>query len=391
MADFLISAWNSSVAAFIGVIFSLFGAQAPIDGYSVAYFEPGTSVAVEEISTATATESKAQPTVPETDEPVPLPSPDAQVAAAFAATTSTTSEEVPVPQVFPYPEGYDDAKTKAAVVNIICSSKKKGLPSMTGSGVVINPEGIILTNAHVGQYFLLSEYLATGELRCAIRGGNPARTLYKAEILYISSTWIEENSKNIIGVKGKGTGENDFSLLRIAESSDGRALPSPFPHIPYSLTSSFKAKSPAVITAYPAEYIPDGDISRKLYALSAPTELIKAYTFEKTTTDLVSLHGSYLAQRGSSGGALVGADGELKGIISTASIKFYDGVRRLYAITTGHVDRVINRESEESLAELLSGNMSRKAVRFQLQTAPRLELLLRSSIDAKVAGTSAAE
>src|SRR3989344_8595044 len=45
-------------------------------------------------------------------------------------------------------------KTREALVNIICTSRRGGAFNLiSGSGVVIDPRGVILTNAHLGQYF----------------------------------------------------------------------------------------------------------------------------------------------------------------------------------------------------------------------------------------------
>ena len=44
--------------------------------------------------------------------------------------------------------------TRDAIVNIFCTTKSGGsFKPITGSGVVIDKRGIILTNAHVAQYF----------------------------------------------------------------------------------------------------------------------------------------------------------------------------------------------------------------------------------------------
>jgi hypothetical protein len=51
----------------------------------------------------------------------------------------------------------DEALLRGAIVNIICI-QGGGLRGSSGSGVIVDPRGIILTVAHVGQNFLLRDY-----------------------------------------------------------------------------------------------------------------------------------------------------------------------------------------------------------------------------------------
>ena len=65
---------------------------------------------------------------------------------------------------------------RKALVNIICTvSAGTVLRSISGSGVIISSKGVVLTNAHIGQYFLLSDYPSKGNTFCVIRTGSPAK------------------------------------------------------------------------------------------------------------------------------------------------------------------------------------------------------------------------
>ena len=77
----------------------------------------------------------------------------------------------------------------------------------TGSGVIIDPRGIILTNAHVAQNFLFENAPTFGNTDCIIRAGSPASPFYDAEILYISPSWIKENAQSFKEEDPIGTGE----------------------------------------------------------------------------------------------------------------------------------------------------------------------------------------
>src|SRR3989344_252919 len=104
------------------------------------------------VTTATSTPEKPKPQTPKTPEP----------------KTPTETNVTSVPQAITAPLGAEHATTsalalneqvRAAVVNILCITGSGGpLNSISGSGVIIDPRGIILTNAHVAQYFLLKNY-----------------------------------------------------------------------------------------------------------------------------------------------------------------------------------------------------------------------------------------
>src|SRR6202021_1964720 len=74
----------------------------------------------------------------------------------------------------------------ASLVNIVCVSADPSIPSISGSGVIIDSRGIILTAAHVAQFFLLQDYLGPNTVTCLVRDGSPARRAYIAEPVYIS-------------------------------------------------------------------------------------------------------------------------------------------------------------------------------------------------------------
>ena len=63
--------------------------------------------------------------------------------------------------------------SRSALVNIFCVPAGSTGSIISGSGVIIDPKGIILTNAHVAQYVLLSQDPALN-LTCSIRNGSPA-------------------------------------------------------------------------------------------------------------------------------------------------------------------------------------------------------------------------
>lgn len=225
-----------------------------------------------------------------------------------------------------------------ALVNIICVSKGDVTRSISGSGVVISSDGLILTNAHVAQLFLLTDYKKSNSVVCVIRNGNPARTAYYAELTYISSPWISKNAASLTLKDPKGTGENDFALLAITTSATTANLPTTFPFVSLSSEIPYD-KEPVAFGSYGAQTLSTKQIKDFLYPTLVFGTVQDRFTFTQNDVDVLSLGGSAVAQEGSSGGGVVNADGKLVGILSTSSVEGDLVKRDLHAITLGHIRR----------------------------------------------------
>jgi hypothetical protein len=118
------------------------------------------------------------------------------------STSSPTAKKVAVKAIDPAPPSTPPSVIAArsldaaganllkSSVNIVCVSADSRIPSISGSGVIIDSRGIILTAAHVAQLFLLQDYLGSDKVGCLIRTGSPARRAYLAEPIYVSPTWV---------------------------------------------------------------------------------------------------------------------------------------------------------------------------------------------------------
>src|SRR3989344_2224120 len=68
-----------------------------------------------------------------------------------------------------------NANARAALVNVLCVTKIGGpFAPISGSGVIVDSRGVVLTNAHVGQFFLLRDFRERGFIDCVVRTGSPA-------------------------------------------------------------------------------------------------------------------------------------------------------------------------------------------------------------------------
>lgn len=315
----------------------------------------------------------------EKNEPEPASSPDLPAKTFFSPAgvkeMPRPQEETPLaaeisPATSPATASASEIneKVRESVVNILCTSAAGGSfnPS-TGSGIFVDPRGVILTNAHVGQYFLLSSGLNQYNIDCVVRVGSPAKAAYRAQLLYISSRWVRDNPKNLSEDNPKGTGENDYALLLVTGTTNQEGkLPESFPDIDADLSASDpKEGEQILVSAYPASFLGGISIQKDLYKSSTIVTAGERYTFGEQTLDLFSLGGSVLAQKGSSGGAAAKlSNGQLSGIIVTSSEAEETQDRNLRAITISHINRSLIEETGLSLPETLFGNLRLKSEIF---------------------------
>lgn len=306
--------------------------------------------------------------------PPPAPSP----AETLPKVSVSAGEQAGVPVV--------DLNTKVreALVNILCTTPAGGpLKPLSGSGVVIDPRGVVITNAHIGQFFLLRDYPTPGNVDCLLRVGSPARAMYRAELLFLPPSWIERNAYKITQSVPTGTGEDDFALLRITGRTDlGASLPSSFPSVDFRLDDNYEKGDPLLLAAYPAGFLGGATVQTNLYISSAPSDIKEVYTYATGSIDLISLGGTIVSQQGSSGGAALSVtDGKLAGIIVTSTVAETTAERDLRAITMYHVNESLKRNIGFDLPFLLFGDLLLKASAFNITTAPSLARALIAELE----------
>lgn len=283
-----------------------------------------------------------------------------------AQTTSVSLPAVPSPT----PSLVNETVRKT-VVNIFCTSALSGpFDAVSASGVIIDPRGIILTNAHVAQYFLLRDYPTPGTMNCVIRTGAPALAQYTAELMFLPPSWIEKNADKIKEETPLGTGEHDYALVRITGTINNQnSLPASFPYSPIS-TALPKLDDDVLIVGYPAGFLGGIALQRDLYQSSAFTKVRELLTFVESTLDLFSIGGSVVAQSGSSGGAATNLQGELIGLIVTTTQAADTSSRDLRAITTSYLLRDFQNEAGVALGVYLSGDPAQQASAFRQTREP---------------------
>jgi len=335
------------------------------------------------LTTSTNNDTLPEETAVPVEPPFAPPNPSPDFLREKAPEPEEIGELPPDPPIQPSFSEINQ-HTRDALVNILCTTKQSGpFKPITGSGIIIDERGVILTNAHVAQFFLLQDYPVKDSMGCTIRTGSPARSTYRATVLHIAPKWIEENANNITLENPLGTGENDYAFLLITKHIDPKkSLPKTFSFIPPVVKDeSINQNNEVLLAGYPAGFLGGITIQKDLYIVSTIGQIKELFTFKETTLDLFSIIGSIISQKGSSGGAVVSKDNKLIGIIVTATDGETTKERELRAITLSHIDRSLRKYANFDLAFLLFGDLKVKAGVFNLTSAIPLTTLLINELE----------
>lgn len=334
-------------------------ATALIVGVVVLYFFDGAATPRVATDNAFPTASSVQPTVSGSSSPPLLPVPDKKtlvppVAQSIPSAPPVVKSVPATPSPAAPVQAELDASAaalRAALVNIICYAPAgSGLPSISGSGVFIDQKGVILTNAHIAQYFLL---VGRG-VSCDIRAGSPAADKYNAALAYISPAWINANKDVLAQTAPSGTGEYDFAFLAVTKSATSAPLPSSFPHIPLATSAPSHHGAPVVIASYGAQFLASSQVQSSLFPTIVFGSVKDVFTFASSTIDVLALGGSAAAQEGSSGGGVADVSGALMGVITTSTTEGATDTRKLDAITASYIRAEYARETGQALDALLA-------------------------------------
>ncbi len=312
---------------------------------------------------------------------------ESPVATSTLPGATVIEESLPA-AVATAPKPLDTKKLDAAVlaagnaaVNILCTTSGSPYKPISGSGVFIDSKGVILTAAHIGQYFLLKDYPKKDSIRCVVRAGSPAKDAYIADLLYVSTHWVTANQGTLAEARPTGTGESDFALLYVTGSVSRTPLPPSFPALALSSSDAHTGDT-VVLAAYGAEFIAAADITRALPLIVDGGVVERVYTFGEDTIDLLSIEGSNTAQEGSSGGAAVSLDGKLIGLITTSSDEVSLDARHVRAITPRHIRKAFELDAGMRLEGYLgSAPLADLAAAFGARAESLKRLLIEATSD----------
>ncbi len=314
--------------------------QSPKDGYQgyESYFssvekqaETGTSSPSisSAVSTSTASTTSAKPAVRQIINQTAIPI----VSLLPAITPSSTLPAVLPPKAVSSDEVY--AEYHPAVLNIWCEGDTI---ITTGTATVIDPSGILITNAHVVKD-------VKDASRCVLRSWNPFENIAKFKILYVPS------QDDLI--PGTSFAKNDFAFIKITEPILNKGqIVWPFVHfntkIPFSKENLF-------VFGYSTEFVGFDIAVRGIPLLFSDTEVEQVLSFDDDLkrAELLLVKGSISSQGGSSGGPLVNGDKDFVAMYSFVTKGSTTGERRGIAVLINYVDRALNRDFGFGLKEFL--------------------------------------
>jgi S1-C subfamily serine protease len=253
-------------------------------------------------------------------------------------------------------------KARAALVNITCSSGHPNVGKMTGSGVIVDPKGIIVTNAHVAQYFLIEAQ--SNNTDCFIRTGSPAQPAYDAELIFISPQWLARHALTFNQAFKAINGDYDYAFLGITGSKSEKSLPNSFPYIPFSGIETHVGEQ-IVAAGYAAEILTESQIENFLYPTLTFGLVGTTSSFLGTHADIIELRGTAAAQGGSSGGGIVSADEKLLGMITLGSTQRAMEKRSFTAISTDYIQRMYEQESGKTVDTLFDTDPKSSIMAFR--------------------------
>jgi hypothetical protein len=263
-------------------------------------------------------------------------------------------------------------------VNLYCTfSLDDGVEvSASGSGVFIDERGVILTNAHVAEYFLLADRAPELDGVCSVRMGSPAREHLRASVFYISDSWMQARSAPDAPDSKLASGESDFALLYVTDELERNKLddiaPLPFAVLPRIYTADTIAVAAGYAIGDTLYEEIQGDLRREI----AEVTVRNSGSFDGLpASDALTLAASSVSANGSSGGPVLDASGNLIGIVTSMSTS--KDAPQLRAITLPYIDRKVRIETGGSLYALLDEDYeaTRRALREWIPKGMLAELV----------------
>jgi hypothetical protein len=275
--------------------------------------------------------------------------------------------------------------TKASVVNIFCTNVLSPDPE-TGSGVIIDSRGVILTNAHVAIDLLLKKHAADGNVKCIVRTGDPAQPAYNASLLYISPSWITKHASYVMWDESAGWSiqDDDYALVLITTPVKN-STQTVFPFLLLDDRATYNPHEKFLLAGYPAEFLERQAKFDKLKLVTSITEVMNASTTQDKV-DKLRFTGTSISQWGASGGPVVSSEGKVVGLTTLGNDRNEKNAEKriLDAYPVSRFLVAFKQESGESLQQFLAKDLKASVAQFEKGKGQELEDILNKIIQERV-------
>ncbi len=268
-----------------------------------------------------------------------------------------------VPTTLVYNEEKTTFSVKDVVVNILCLEKTSSYTRLSsGSGVIISPSGIVLTNAHVTYPFLRTSQFDSSTYSCSIRRENIPNYGYNAELVYYPSDWLSKNKEVIKEASPVGTGEDDYALLQITSPLGPTPKASNFPYASTQIVAGdLKENTNITVAGYPGSNSGVFEIDTKPGLKVANTKISDFFTFASRSYDVLQTGVNEVAHRGSSGGGVFNSN-VLYGIVVTTNSNSQGSY--INALTLPYIKRDFKSDTDFDFDEYVNSSFGTLKGRF---------------------------
>jgi hypothetical protein len=291
------------------------------------------------------------------------------------SVVDTAKEIVPSSLVYNQEDGGFDIKS--VVVNILCLEKTKTYTRLSsGSGVIISPSGIVLTNAHVTYPFLKSTQFDSSTYSCSIRRENIPNFGYNAALVYYPVDWLSYNSEIIKDPSPVGTGENDYALLQITSALGPTPKATAFPYASTNVSSNdLKTDMTVMAAGYPSSNSGVFEIDTKPGLKIDQTKIAEFFTFGSRSHDVLQTGVNNVAHRGSSGGGIFNSN-NLYGIVVTTNTNSQGSY--INALTLPYIKEDFEKDTGVSFDTFVGSSYESLKNNFNSSIKPKIQEIISS-------------